>query len=507
MNRKLFILWAASLVTAVAACSLIVDTEECAADGDCTRFNANGVTYTCLENACVASAPQCIIKNDCPSNQDCVGNVCVAAVEDDMGQTDVGLDEGDDMGTDMTSDNEVVIREAIRADTTWNPDKTYILDGVIYVEAQKRLVINAGTVIKGRAGSALVIKRGGRLESRGNVNAPVIFTSAQPEGSRLPGDWGGVALAGEAPTNKPNALLEGVVDSIVYGGSVEDSSCGVIEFTRIEFAGFKLDQNKELNGLTLAGCGSGTSVNHVQVHAGSDDGIEIFGGSVDLQNIVISRAQDDGVDWDMGWQGSIQFLVIQQDETGDNGFESSNNPDDDDAMPRANPRIYNYTIIGSNQQRSQRGMTLKEGTAGQLVNGIIMGSPLEAIDILNAATATQATTDALVVKNTLFYGIGANGSHYFPTAAEEVDMDDDDGGFDEDAHFRQAGYNNVFGVDPGLGDAFNLTNPNWVPTPPSPTSMNAARPPQGFDEAAQYLGAFAPGGTDWTTGWTSYPEG
>ena len=152
-------------------------------------------------------------------------------------------------------------------------------------------------------------------------------------------------------------------------------------------------------------------------------------------------------------------------------------------------------------------MTLKEGTAGQIVNGIIMGSPLEAIDIREAATATQATNDQLVVRNTMFFGIGSTGTNYFPTAAEEVDADDDDGGFDEDAHFRELRYGNVFGVDPGLADAFNLTAPNWVPAGNSAAATNAVRPPQGFDESANYNGAFEPAGTDWTQGWTAFPEG
>lgn len=522
MKKNLLFGAAFAAILTAGACSLMVDTTECASSADCERFNADGVVYSCVSAVCQPAEPECRTQSDCENGQDCQNFVCVevadnnptdagndTSVEPDVGndtavEPDVNMDMGDDAGTTI---EEVVITESIRTDTTWSSDKTYVLDGIIYVEAQKRLVINAGTVIKGRPGAALVVKRGGRLESRGNVNRPVVFTSAQPEGQRLPGDWGGVALAGEAPINGVNQTIEGLTEPILFGGDLPDSSCGVIEYTRIEFAGYKLDQNKELNGLTLAGCGSGTAISYVQIHQGSDDGVEIFGGTVDLDHIVVTRSQDDGLDWDLGWAGVMQFLLIQQDATSDNGFESSNNPSDDNALPRSNPTIYNYTIVGSNQVRSQRAMTLKEGTAGKMFNGIITGIGLEAIDIRDVATTEQLTADNLLVRNTLFFGIGTAGTHFFPTPDEELDTNDDDGGFDEDAHFRLPIYANQFAVDPQLPDPFNLTNPDWVPPLNSPASMDAVKPPQGFDESAQFLGAFAPGQPAWTLGWTAYPEG
>lgn len=137
-------------------------------------------------------------------------------------------------------------------------------------------------------------------------------------------------MLGSAPVNRADAQIEGVPHGDTrgaFGGSDAGSSCGIMEYTRIEFAGFEVYANNELNGLTLGGCGDGTIVRHVQVHRALDDGIEVFGGTVDLQNIVITGAGDDSLDWDMGWRGRVQFLAIQQHaDTGDNAFEGTISP-------------------------------------------------------------------------------------------------------------------------------------------------------------------------------------
>ncbi|MEL6180550.1 MAG: hypothetical protein AAFS10_16440, partial [Myxococcota bacterium] len=193
-----------------------------------------------------------------------------------------------------------------------------------------------------------------------------------------------------------------------------------------------------------------------------------------------------------------------------NGIEADNWSDGNDASPRSKPTIYNYTLIGSGADGSQRGITFKEGTAGQMANGIIMGQPLEGIDIAETATVNQLMTDELQVRHTLFFDIGVGGTHYFPTLAEETEQEpdderQDDGGFDEEAHFQNPDYNNTFGQDPAIASPYSLTSPSWVPTSTNlPTGIT---PPPGFiDESSNYLGAFEPGAVPWTEGWTAYPE-
>lgn len=169
----------------------------------------------------------------------------------------------------------------ITADTTWSSGSRYILEKTIYVE-NASLTIEPGVVVEGESGSALVVTADAKLFVRGRADSPVVFTSAKPEGARARGDWGGVVLLGRAPVNEPNASIEGLPEGETrggFGGSDVNDSCGVIEYARIEFAGFEVYKDNELNGLTLGGCGKHTIVRNVQVHRALDDGIEIFGGN------------------------------------------------------------------------------------------------------------------------------------------------------------------------------------------------------------------------------------
>ncbi len=337
-----------------------------------------------------------------------------------------------------------------------------------------------------------------------------MFTSDRPEGERLPGDWGGVTLLGKARVNEPAAVLEGLNDPSLasYGGDDDSWSCGALEYVRIEFAGHALRKDEELNGLTLAGCGSGTIIDHVQVHLGKDDGVEVFGGTVDLRHLLITRAQDDGLDWDRGWRGTAQFIAVQQDESGDNAIEADNWKDQPDAAPRSAPVLYNLTLVSAGKG-AQRGLTLKAGTAGSIHNAVIVGHGKEAVDVQGAETATQATEGGLRVEHSLFYAIGAGGEHFFPTLAEEMEVvpgdgRDDDAGFDEEEFFHRIERGNLFAVDPQIIDRLSLTSPDLRAS--AVVDDVGISPPPGFDEGADHAGAFAPGEPAWTDGWTAYPE-
>ena len=393
------------------------------------------------------------------------------------------------------------------ADTTWSCDKLYILTDLVFVTGDSKLTVEAGTVVQGDPGSALIVTRGSQLVTEGKADAPVVFTSSNLEGEREGGDWGGVALLGAATINIDEARLEGLDPADahgLYGGDEDDGSCGTLKYTRVEFGGFELSVDKELNGLTLAGCGSGTTASYVQVHRGSDDGIEVFGGAPKLDHIVLTGNKDDGFDCDLGNQVEIQFLVVQQDPTeSDQGFEWDNKDMMDDITPRSSPTVYNATLIGANDAAGpQRGMLLRRGTAGMIYNTIVMGFPVGGIDINGAASAAQAmmSTPKLTVENSLFFENGMGGTKHFSEGET-----DNDTGFVEADFFTAAARSNVVDKDPELGDPYNLTEPDFVPAAGSPAADGAKVPPSGFD-AADYLGAFEPGADDWTEGWTAYPE-
>lgn len=322
---------------------------------------------------------------------------------------------------------------------------------------------------------------------------------------------GGVVLLGEASLNTgKNAHIEGVPEADSrgdFGGKNNLSSCGTLEYVRIEFAGYEVYQDNELNGLTLGGCGSNTIIRNIQVHKALDDGIEVFGGNVNMKNIVITGAKDDSFDWDMGWRGKVQFLVIQQHlDVGDNGFEGDNNKNENLLSPISRPTFFNVTMLGGNSsQISQRAMNIRRGSGGIYSNFIVSGFSKEAIDLRGEYVAQLIDDEKLKFNHFIFYNIGKNGNQYFSDETSE----DDDAGFVEAHYFSGKSLNNTFGLDPRLPpNAFNTLEPDFTPYSHSPARLSDAIIPQDefWDESANFLGAIRPGIVrNWLQGWTKFP--
>ncbi|MGF1527869.1 MAG: hypothetical protein ACFCBW_13925 [Candidatus Competibacterales bacterium] len=408
-------------------------------------------------------------------------------------------------------DRSVRVSGSIFESTVWSGNRTYILEDVVFVEAGARLTIEPGAMVQGLPGSALVVTRDASLYARGEPSAPIVFTSAQPVGQRRRGDWGGVVLLGNAPVNVANARIEGLPETDTrgyFGGPDQFSNCGLMEYARVEFAGFEAFANNELNGLTLGGCGRNTVIRYVQVHKALDDGVEMFGGNANLRHIVITGAADDSLDWDMGWRGNVQFLVVQQHaDDGDSGFEADSNEADHDARPRSLPVIYNFTLVGSRSiQQAQRAMVLRRGTGGHFRNFIITGFPLESVDIRDVAALSLLDSNELTFAGGILYDIGPNGNEYF---SSETGDGDDDGGFDEASYFQVSERRLFLGLNPQMPTAaFDPVNPDFTPAVTSPAVQGAVDVPQGefWDEAAGYLGAIRPGvSRNWLDGWTAFP--
>ncbi len=404
---------------------------------------------------------------------------------------DDGGDSGDDSGESWGAE----IRGSIEEDTVWSEDT--ILGGVVTVKDGAVLTVEPGVVVRGKTGSALVIAKGSRLEAIGSAEQPIVFTSSQAEGSRARGDWGGIVLLGDAATNLVGGIgiAEGLEDQPNYGGGENpklDGSCGSLSYVRIEFAGYELTTDNELNGLTLYACGSGTRVDHVQVHMGEDDGIEMFGGSWSGSHIVVSGAGDDSIDIDQGWNGQLQHVVIVQDPgTGNFAFEISNQEANRDAEPRTMPRIANVTAIGGGGSKSG-GIKLKEGAAGEFYNVIVSGFNNAAVELTEVQTEAQAEAGAIVFQGSLFFDNAQSGGEVYVTSKDSVwDL----------AGFVAGGADNLFDLDPMLADT-DWQSLNVAPDPSSPVHSGVSVPAE-FSEA-DYIGALRASDSDWTLGWTSF---
>jgi len=245
---------------------------------------------------------------------------------------------------DPTATPNEVVSGSITANTTWTADKIYELAGKVVVESGATLTIQAGTIIKGREGngtlaSALVIARGGKINANGTASAPIIFTSVldnikvgEIAGTNLTeedfGLWGGVIVLGNAPISAANgdvvAQIEGIPSTDAfgaYGGSDASDNSGVLNYVSIRHGGALIGEGNEINGLTLGGVGSGTTVTNIEVIANLDDGIEFFGGTVNASNILIGFQGDDGLDIDMNYSGTITNFLVINNGSSDKGLE------------------------------------------------------------------------------------------------------------------------------------------------------------------------------------------
>ena len=231
----------------------------------------------------------------------------------------------------------VVISTDITANTTWSANNVYELRGTIFVRNNATLTISAGTFIKSNvASTALIVTRGAKLNAIGTATNPIVFTSKNAAGSRNRGDWGGILLLGKGRYNLNNGVnyIEGVsqTEETKYGGGlspVNDDNSGTLKYVRIEFAGYVFSENNELNGLTMGGVGSGTTIDYVQVSYSNDDSFEWFGGSVNCKHLVAFAGLDDDFDTDNGYNGKVQFgLAIKDPSAADVSvsecFESDN---------------------------------------------------------------------------------------------------------------------------------------------------------------------------------------
>lgn len=307
---------------------------------------------------------------------------------------------------------------------TWTKDKEYILEGFIFVNDGQTLTIEAGTVVKFQEGqaensSALIVARGGKIVANGTRDEPIIFTV---EGDDLNGSiakearglWGGLIILGNAPINLSDgeATIEGIPIAEprgIYGGSNENDNSGVLKYVSIRHGGTNIGDGNEINGLTLGGVGSETEIDFVEVISNEDDGVEIFGGTVNLKHMVVSGCDDDAFDYDLGWSGNGQFwLGVQSTFLGDNLLEASGGEDPVIGLPNSLPNIFNITMVGSGASSNTKSIVFNNYAGGLIANSIFLnkkeGVALEVTDQQNDCYY-QWKNGKLNIKNNLFFEV------------------------------------------------------------------------------------------------------
>jgi hypothetical protein len=405
----------------------------------------------------------------------------------------------------------------VAADKTLTAANRYLLKGLVKVKAGATLTIEKGTFIMGdnATKAILLVEPGGKIMAEGTADEPIIFTSQAPAGQGRAGDWGGVVILGKGPVNFPGGYgnIEGILSTAsgtTYGGGASpdpNDNSGILRYIRIEYAGVVLSPDNEVNGLTFGGVGRGTKVDHIMVRHALDDCFEFFGGTVDAHHLICQYNQDDGFDFDNGYQGKLQFLVLQQDPNHpgeDNGFESDNDATGSANLPQTNPTVFNVTLCGKNADPTgpQFGMLIRRNSLGSY-NNMIIGGFESNIDVRDATTGINATNGGLSIKGTWFWGaksaIVSDAIAYAETGGAAPDKDND-GAFNEVNWIKTAEFANKFGQqEPGLPDCFNATAPGFMPD--TSITEGAVTPPGDgfFDTSAKYLGAFKDSNDKWAT--------
>jgi hypothetical protein len=396
------------------------------------------------------------------------------------------------------------ITEAIDGDATWSCDTIWVVTDIVFVR-NGTLTVEAGTTVQGASGGAVVIDQTARIEAVGTPEAPIVFTSALPEDMRNRGDWGGLVMLGRAPINVAGGVssAEGFADPPPYGGDDPAHDCGTLQYVRSEWAGFEISAGSELNGVTFYACGTGTTVDHVQVHMGADDGFEMFGGGFDAKYLVVTGAADDAIDIDEGFTGLLQHVLIQQDPSvGDNCYEWSTQAVDFLAQPATTPTLVNATCIGSGPTGDKsKGFTLKEGTHTRVYNSIVTNITRAGVELLHQATQNAGTDGELVFQGVLF------GDH----SGFNVLINDDEPP-DIQATWTDDDLAMTITAQAGNMDGVTIDGivPTWgaVVAKPAAGSVadGSAQPVDAAGvDAATWIGAVDPNGADWTAeAWINY---
>ena len=310
---------------------------------------------------------------------------------------------------------------------TWTKDKQYTLEGFVFVNDGQVLTIEAGTVIRFKAGqaenaSALVVSRGGKIIANGTAEEPIIFTSEDDDldgsvADNERGLWGGLIILGNAPINMEGgeASVEGIPIAEprgIYGGVDENDNSGVLNYVSIRHGGTNIGDGNEINGLTLGGVGNETEIDYVEIISNEDDGVEIFGGTVNLKHMVVSGCGDDAFDYDLGWSGNGQFwLGVQSNYIGDNLIEAGGGVEPVNGLPYSLPNIFNTTLIGNANTSEGASVKFANNAGGILANSVIInksqGILLEVTDAQNDCYY-QWQQGNLGVKNNIFYDVASS---------------------------------------------------------------------------------------------------
>ncbi len=474
--------------------------------------------------------------------------------------------------------------DLLSPNTVLTCDKTYLLDNKIYVQDGKSLTIQPGTVIKGvstgttAAANAILVNRGGKIFANGSASCPIVFTAFddQLDGTYAltnKGKWGGIILLGKAKNNLTTAANYSAAGTVGFAGTAlnsgsvtlstgqvipsgynggdgvgfiegflaadarnlygmpvgyedDNDNSGIMRYVSIRHAGATVGANNEINGLTLGSVGRGTTLEYIEVVSNDDDGIEFFGGTVNLKYATVMFNNDDAFDYDQGWRGKGQFWFgVKLDAAtftgGDGGFEVDGDDQKSNSSYLSRPIIYNATMIGNGSNTTPTGggsgpfaIQAKERAEGEIYSSIFanyrsgfnlvksLGTRTGTVEVYHNWSGFDATTPTPVaipktfkVECNTFIGntaaLTVGGSTANVTAADNTQ-------FAADNNVSAA---TLAGLDFTFAATGTTVSDQYNAQPNPAVATTCVAPQDGFFTPATYRGAFALGQTSWLTDW------
>ena len=263
------------------------------------------------------------------------------------------------------------------------------------------LTIEPGVEVLGKSGTFanLLITRGSRLLAAGTADAPIIFSS-DDDGYEGSGEWGGLIIHGYAPHNEcaeggSYCDIDSEGESGFAGGYDPEDSSGVLRYVVVAEGGYEFSTGNEINGISLVAVGSGTEMDYVQVHGNSDDGIEFYGGTVNLKHGVFTNNNDDSVDWDEGYQGNLQYIIVKQGASKGEAFEMDTEGSADGFLSK--PTLANVTVVADKvADRADYSLNFKKRSGGFFHNTVVTVSPDSETALTTCVNVDGSGSEALV---------------------------------------------------------------------------------------------------------------
>ena len=381
------------------------------------------------------------------------------------------------------------VRE-VSGDVALRSDTIYYLGDELIVSDGATLTIEAGTLVEAWSPqAAIIVERGARIVAEGTREAPVVLTCTTPAGQRQPGCWGGLRVLGTARVTRQEGIAGSVLpaDRAMYGGTDANDSSGSLRYVRVEFAGSGPVPGTPVPALGLYGVGSGTVLEHVQVHESLGDGLAWSGGTAACDYCVVSGSGGAGLARERGWRGAARHLYVQHGDRGTDGVRGGNDAKGWDLEPRSRPTLSNVTLVHSHRygKRTRKGVGLRLGTGSAVMARSLLetGFGGGAIDAGSRSAQLFANGASAVQDALLYYNKGLRKADQVRGPIKSlVDFLDD---------------------DPKLQNVRYEANPDPRPEVGSPALLTGEASDDGEPSPEKrYIGAFAE--ENWLEEWTFF---